>query len=421
MAITRSQALGYRRIASWTALGLGLALASLPGCARLGGSGGAAAPVQGPMAPVLAIGDSFTYDDTGTQVQEKVTGFSGQRAIWQNDRGVTWIQSADVISPPIAWSGDPRLGQGNQQVFGEPGRLFPLALGKTVKFQVAGTAEKVPDGWQAENSCSVAGKQPVTVKAGTFETWRIVCQRGEVTETINYVPELMTYALRIRERGKEPPYERKELTTFDLAQTPERAPPAAAAKAIEPAMAAPAPDAAPTAAVAATPAAPMAVAPATAAPMATPETDVARLAQRVEVLESLISRLDRQAGGQSASPAGGAPRPTTPARAAAPASAASAAPAAPTATPGGRYGAHLGSYRTVDEAKNGFATLAKANPEQLGSLGYQTAEFDPGDGRGVFIRLIGGPFDERGKAQSLCAALQPKRIFCRVVNLGSPA
>jgi hypothetical protein len=122
----------------------------------------------------------------------------------------------------------------------------------------------------------------------------------------------------------------------------------------------------------------------------------------------------------------GAPRATTPPRPAAAtaapvAAAAPAAAAASAATPGGRYGAHLGSYRTVDEAKNGFAVLAKANPDQLGALGYQTAEFDPGDGRGVFIRLIGGPFDERGKAQALCAALQPKKVFCRVINLGGPA
>jgi len=105
--------------------------------------------------------------------------------------------------------------------------------------------------------------------------------------------------------------------------------------------------------------------------------------------------------------------------AARPAASAAAAEAKPPAPAGdARWGAHLGSYRTVDEAKAGWATLTKANPDQLGPLAYQTAEFDPGDGRGVFIRLLAGPFEERGKADALCKSLQGKRAFCRVLNLG---
>ena len=188
------------------------------------------------MGPHFVVGDTFTYEDTGVPVKEQVTGFAGPRATWQNDRGVTWVQAPDVISPPISWSGDPRLGQGNQQIFGEPGKLFPLESGKTVKFQVAGVAEKVPDGWQAENSCTAVTKEAVKVKAGEFQTWRIACQRGEVLETIYYVPEIMTYALRTRERGKELPYERKELVAFDLAQSPDRPLPAMAAAAMKTAI-----------------------------------------------------------------------------------------------------------------------------------------------------------------------------------------
>ena len=173
-----------RSIGSWT--GFGLALLALAGCSRLGIGGGsspsssAPAPASAPMPPQLAMGDVFTFEDNGVEVKEQVTGFTGPRAIWQNDRGVSWVQAPDVISPPISWSGDPRLGQGNQQIFGEPAKLWPLEKGKAVKFQVAGVSEKLPDGWQAENSCTTVGQEPMTVKAGTFQTWRIACQRGEV-------------------------------------------------------------------------------------------------------------------------------------------------------------------------------------------------------------------------------------------------
>ncbi len=398
-----------RSIGSWA--GLGLALVALSGCARLGLSTSAAPkPAAGPMGPHFVVGDTFTYEDTGVPVKEQVTGFAGPRATWQNDRGVTWVQAPDVISPPISWSGDPRLGQGNQQIFGEPGKLFPLESGKTVKFQVAGVAEKVPDGWQAENSCTAVTKEAVKVKAGEFQTWRIACQRGEVLETIYYVPEIMTYALRTRERGKEPPYERKELVAFDLAQSPDRPLPAmaalpAAAMTQDSGSAQPASAAAPTPAV--TPAA--------------PRTD-AELTSRLAKLEAQVAQLERM-GGQPGAMAAAQPRATSPRPAATAAAAATATDpkpmaAAPAMSSGGRVGAHLGSYRTVNEAKQGWETLAKANPDLLGSLSYQTAEFDPGDGRGIFIRLLAGPFDDRAKVQALCRDLQSKRVFCRVLSLG---
>lgn len=394
-----------RSIGSWA--GLGLALVALSGCARLGLSTGTASKAPtGAMAPTFAVGDVFTYEDTGVQVQEQVTGFAGHRATWQNDRGVTWIQAPDVISPPISWSGDPRLGQGNQQIFGEPGKLFPLEPGKSVKFQVAGVAEKVPDGWQAENACTAVGKEAVKVKAGEFQAWRIACQRGEVLETIFYVPEIMTYALRTRERGKEPPYERKELVRFDLAQTPDRPLPAMA-MASDAAMAKDHTDSGQAAAAPAP------------APAPAPKADT-DLTARLAKLEAQVAQLERM-GGQpaamaSAQPRQTAPRPAAPAAAAAEAKPMAAAPSGGSSA--GRVGAHLGSYRTVTEAKHGWETLAKANPDLLGPLSYQTAEFDPGDGRGIFIRLLAGPFDDRAKAQNLCKDLQAKRVFCRVLSLG---
>jgi hypothetical protein len=389
-----------RSIGSWA--GLGLALVALAGCARLGMGGGTPAAKlseAAPMPPSLAMGDSFTFEDNGVQVKEQVTGFAGPRTTWQNDRGVSWVQAPDVISPPISWSGDPRLGAGNQQIFGDPGKLFPLEPGKTVKFQVAGVAEKLPDGWQAENSCTVVNKEPMSVKAGTFQTWRIACQRGEVLETIYYVPDIMTYALRTRERGKEPPYERKELVGFELAQAPDRKLPALAAADVK-------------AGDQAQPAQAMAVAPAPAPAPAPMAGDA--VVRQIDRLEARIAQLERLA-----MPGSSQPRPTTarPAAAAASTPAAEARPVMASAG-NGRFGAHLGSYRTVNEAKQGWDTLAKANPDILGPLSYQTAEFDPGDGRGIFVRLLAGPFDDRTKAVDLCRNLQGKRVFCRVLSLG---
>src|SRR5258708_34489225 len=172
--------------------------------------------------PVYAVGDSYMFEDNGTSVREEVMGFSGSHVIWFNDRGMSWTTNSDVISPPLAWSADARLGSGSQHRFGDPGQLFPLEPGKSVRFLVAGSSENLPDGWQAENECAVKANDEVKVKAGSFMAFRIDCRRGEVTESLFYAPIVENYVLRLRQRGDAEPHERKELVDFQYAAIPER-------------------------------------------------------------------------------------------------------------------------------------------------------------------------------------------------------
>jgi hypothetical protein len=391
----------------------------LGGCGSIGFTPAAQRMPSGPaMAaadrPSLEIGDTFIYDDGGTIVREQVMGFAGSRVEWFNDRGVGWIASPDIVSPPLAWTGDPRLGRGQQQIFGDASQIFPLSVGKTVRFQVAGSSENVPDGWQAENRCTVTRTEEMKVRAGTFNTFRIECVRGEVIESFNYSPEASTYVLRLRSRGDSPPHERKELIDRQLSATPER-------MAMLPQVAAMSAD------KATSQAAPMASARGDSPP------DMAALMHR---LEALLVHLEKQTGMPSsgssmARPGASGPASATAARPA-PSPAAKAMPASAEASksatksdmalampPGGeRFGAHLGSYRSADEAKSGWRTLTRQHTELLNNIGFQTTEFDPGDGRGTFIRLVAGPFEDRGKANQFCRDIQSRKVFCRVISLG---
>ncbi|MBI3497548.1 MAG: SPOR domain-containing protein [Proteobacteria bacterium] len=409
-----------------------LLVLSLDGCASWFSRSTAKAPDDAMAAPapkpVYAVGDSYLYEDNGNLVREQVMGFNGSHVIWFNDRGMSWTTNPDIVSPPLAWSADARLGPGSQHLFGDPGALFPLQPGKSVKFLVAGSSENLPDGWQADNDCAVKSQESVKVKAGTFAAFRIDCRRGEVTESLFYAPMVENYVLRLRARAGADPHERKELVDFQYAAIPERAGSQQMA------------DAAATGDFHPTEPAGAHAGPAQTAAASMPAPS--DLGARLTRLEAAVAKLEKQNMAMAPTAAAMAPTPSgrQPARLSPQQAAHGAAPAAHGAAPaaheaaaqpmeaktasasasagGERFGVHLASYRSVAVAQDGWTKLARSFPDLLGHADHRTTEFDPGDGRGVFVRLLAGPYAERAEATKLCRELQAKQLFCRVVSLG---
>lgn len=77
------------------------------------------------------------------------------------------------------------------------------------------------------------------------------------------------------------------------------------------------------------------------------------------------------------------------------------------------FGVHLASYRHMDEARSGWRQLQRENPEELGLLEPRVEEITI-EGKGQFLRLIGGGFASRDKAEALCGQIKSRGLFCTV-------
>lgn len=77
------------------------------------------------------------------------------------------------------------------------------------------------------------------------------------------------------------------------------------------------------------------------------------------------------------------------------------------------YGVHLASYRRVEDARAGWRKLQRENPDELGLLEPRVENITI-PGRGDFIRLIGGGFSSREKAEELCERLRARHLYCTV-------
>lgn len=81
------------------------------------------------------------------------------------------------------------------------------------------------------------------------------------------------------------------------------------------------------------------------------------------------------------------------------------------------WGVHLASYKEADDASAGWKKLQRENPDELGLLEPRIEKVAI-EGKGEYLRLVGGGFSSREKAKALCDKLATKGVFCRVATFG---
>jgi hypothetical protein len=400
----------------------GAALALLTGCSSFPNfpGTGRSAPDQGSLpaadVPAYATGDTFVFDQDGAITQERVVAVSPDRVTWtddESDSSVIWTRDPYIVTPPLNWSAHPELGRGRQAIIGSPEQLFPLREGNKVAYVVRGSSETLPEGWQDEHSCDVMGQETVQVKAGTYTTFKILCQRRDYTDTLYYSPVVQNVVLRDRNIGGRT--SRKELVSVNLSN--DRTANLAASTPIAPNAPTPTPvvtadqtgapmpmTSAASAGAAAGTAAMMMPGMAQGTSGTMPASPIER---RLDRLEVAVDRLEKAAG--LAPLAGTAPRS---------AGAGAANPSrAPTQSSGasgmmqGPWAVHLASYRAMGRAQAGWTSLKRKFP-QLDKLSMLTSEFDPGNGRGTYVRLMARGFPTRAEATAFCRPLKSAGQFC---------
>jgi cell division septation protein DedD len=125
---------------------------------------------------------------------------------------------------------------------------------------------------------------------------------------------------------------------------------------------------------------------------------------------------------EAAAPAEAVAAPAATPAAAAPAAAPAAeqpATAAPAVDPAGRFAVQLASLASEAEASQ-IGTIIKAkHPDLLGTFDLLVRRADLGAEKGVWYRVLAGPFAARNTADDLCARLRaaPKPADCLVVKL----
>ena len=158
------------------------------------GAGPLLAPT--PM-PQYAAGETFAFDDGR---QDTVLNVEGPGVTWSRGADSTVTVTHGFTIPATTWQTRSRRSRGS--ITTRSGSLWPLAVGKIQKFQIAQGIEHLDgrpfaDGsliqvFQQNWTCAVERTEKVKVRAGVFDTYRIGCYRYSA-ENGNWRQTRLTY------------------------------------------------------------------------------------------------------------------------------------------------------------------------------------------------------------------------------------
>ena len=145
------------------------------------------------------VGDSFTFDNP--TLTWFVVSVEGERVYWRTDRGDEQVTGHNPLLPALEWK-NPNQGGGRRVVSDIKGSLFPLKINNRMTFTSeveswnTGDLGGEPQTWQYGWVCNVAGEENISVQAGTFDTFKILCGRAKQDELIfYYAPRIGHYVV----------------------------------------------------------------------------------------------------------------------------------------------------------------------------------------------------------------------------------
>lgn len=138
------------------------------------------------------VGDTKVWKEGDGEYNVVVTSFNGGVATVESSKGCTYSQEAG-FAPSQTWSNCTPFDDGKQSNT-KTGSIYPLAVGNTESYAVAGSNVKGDD-WKTTRNCSVKGTARVTVPAGTFDTYHVNCKDEWTSRDFYMSPELGTSVL----------------------------------------------------------------------------------------------------------------------------------------------------------------------------------------------------------------------------------
>ena len=180
----------YTIVASVVAIAIAVAMVALGQAATIR-QGPAETELPPGRAPTYSVGDrSVWLDKERGETTFEITSVDDGVVSWLREDGCIWkTLSESTYAPFLKWKDC--SGSGGTQKIKRRGKakLYPLKVGKSEKWSVRGRSTK-GNNWSTTRSCKVTGTANVTVPAGSFDTYRVVCTNKWTRYRWYFSPEL---------------------------------------------------------------------------------------------------------------------------------------------------------------------------------------------------------------------------------------
>ena len=150
------------------------------------------------------VGTTIVVNDQGDRITWEKTAVTDKGSVWQASDGCKYTSyNSNPFAPAITFeSCDGNTG--TQTVQSKSGALFPLQVGNTASWKLTGQDQQYH--WTTTRRCEVSDTVNLTVPAGSYDAFKVVCRDDWNTRTYYYAPEVAANAAFIRvheDRGTE--------------------------------------------------------------------------------------------------------------------------------------------------------------------------------------------------------------------------
>ena len=138
--------------------------------------------------PVRAVGDKSVWrNKNGTEISYEITAVDEETFSGLSSNGCAWKFVIGGWGPTVEWK-NCNSSSGSHKVK-RTGNMYPLQVGNTEKWRYNGRNNK-GNRWSGTRKCEVKGTEEVTVPAGSFDTYHVVCKEPYARYEWHYSPEL---------------------------------------------------------------------------------------------------------------------------------------------------------------------------------------------------------------------------------------
>ena len=167
-------------------------------------TGPVSAPLEPMAKPAMHVGATATWrNKKGEEWARTLVGMDETTATFEDSDGCTFTKPHEVFALWLKWTNCPKDGSGTTSL--TKGDIWPLETGKKWTYKYAGSNNKGPK-WKGKMSCKVKEEIRVSVPAGTFDTFHVVCKTKRITREYYISPETGTNVMYKRKDkyGKQP-------------------------------------------------------------------------------------------------------------------------------------------------------------------------------------------------------------------------
>lgn len=164
----------------------------------------------------FAVGSVWRNLRNGAPIETVLAAKEGQFHTYQSSWGCTWVREENAFAPSLRFA-NCGGSDGAQKITGEEGKIWPLRVGSAQSWSIVGQNAN-GDTWETTRRCKVESTERVTVPAGAFDTYKVVCLDNWRTRTWYYAPAIKATVLFTNYDSQRQSIDKFELVSAPVSQ-----------------------------------------------------------------------------------------------------------------------------------------------------------------------------------------------------------